>query len=52
METLLLEHDVAANREASLIKMSALGSARVDLVERGTDLTDGVGALLRFPLKS
>ena len=52
VETLLLEHGVAADREASLIKMSALGSARVDLVEQGTDLTDGVGALLRFPLKS
>lgn len=52
VETLLLEHDVAADRETLLIKMSVQGSARADLVENGTGLTDGVGALLRFPLTS
>lgn len=48
--TLLFEHDAAAEHEASLIKMCAQTSSHVDLVERGTGLDDGVGALLRFPL--
>lgn len=50
VETLLFEHDAAAAREALLIKMCAQTSAQADLVVNGTDLADGVGALLRFPL--
>ncbi len=50
VETLLFEHEAAAAREALLIKMCAQTSSQADLVTTGTELADGVGALLRFPL--
>lgn len=52
VETLLFEHNAAAAREAELLKMCAQTSAHADLVVTGTDLAEGVGALLRFPLPS
>jgi hypothetical protein len=50
VETLLFEDGVAAAREAFLIKTCAETDARAELLAGGTGLTDGVGALLRFPL--
>lgn len=50
VSTLLFEHDAAAEHESSLIKTCAQTSSHVDLVESGTGLDDGVGALLRYPL--
>ncbi|MBA8824183.1 hypothetical protein FHX42_001512 [Saccharopolyspora lacisalsi] len=50
VDTLLLEYGTSLDREAFLLKVCADTSARADLVEAGTDLADGVGALLRFPL--
>ncbi|MBB5158458.1 baeRF2 domain-containing protein [Saccharopolyspora phatthalungensis] len=50
VETLLLESDIPASREAFLLNVCAETSAAVTLVPDGTGLTDGVGALLRFPV--
>ncbi|MGH3096332.1 MAG: hypothetical protein ACRDMV_10085 [Streptosporangiales bacterium] len=52
VDTLLFEHHVSAVREAALLHACAETGASVDLVDTGTDLGDGVGALLRFPLPS
>lgn len=52
VDTLLLEHGSSLDREAFLIKQCAQTSARADLVEADTGVTDGVAALLRFPLDS
>ncbi len=50
VDTLLFEHDAPATREAFLLKACAETSAGVDLVPAGTNMADGAGALLRFPL--
>lgn len=50
VDTLLLEYDVPASREASLLKDCAQSDSAAELVADGTGLTDGVGALLRWPL--
>ncbi|WP_198319389.1 baeRF2 domain-containing protein [Actinopolyspora erythraea] len=50
VETLLLEYGTSTEREAFLLKACAETGARVDLVESGTGLAEGVGALLRFPI--
>jgi stalled ribosome rescue protein Dom34 len=50
VDTLLFEHEVTADDEASLLKKCAESGARADIVENDTKLTDGVAALLRFPL--
>ncbi|MHA6798377.1 baeRF2 domain-containing protein [Bounagaea algeriensis] len=48
--TLLFEHGRPATREAFLLRACAGTSSDVDLVTGGTNMADGVGALLRFPL--
>lgn len=50
VDTLLFEYDHDAAREAFLIKVCAGTSSKFGLVPTGTGLTDGVGALLRFPV--
>ncbi|SFT62547.1 hypothetical protein SAMN04487904_104411 [Actinopolyspora lacussalsi subsp. righensis] len=50
VDTLLLEYGTGTEREAFLLKACAETSARADLVESGTGLAEGVGALLRFPI--
>jgi ribosomal protein L7Ae-like RNA K-turn-binding protein len=50
VETLLLEEDAPASTESQLLKACADTDAEVTLVPSGTELTDGVGALLRFPI--
>lgn len=48
--TLLFEPGREAAREDFLLKNCAETSAHFDVVEEGTELADGVGALLRHPL--
>ncbi len=48
VDTLLLDPDQPAKREAFLLKICAQTSASVAVVAAGTEMTDGVGALLRF----
>lgn len=50
VSTLLFERDASAARDAFLLKSCAETGAQFDLVAADTELTDGVGALLRFPL--
>lgn len=50
METLLLEDEVEASREAFLLKTCAETGSSAMLVPYGTGLSDGVGALLRYPI--
>ncbi len=50
--TLLLQPDRPATREASLLQACAVTDADVAMVDADTDLDDGIGALLRFPLES
>ncbi|GAA2786943.1 hypothetical protein [Saccharopolyspora taberi] len=51
VETLLLEENVPAQREASLFKSCAETTASVELVPSGVGLTGGAGAILRFPVR-
>lgn len=48
VETLLFTHTQPASAEAALVSDCVRAGAEVDLVD--TELTDGVGAILRFPL--
>lgn len=50
VETLLLEEDVPARDEEFLLKACAETASEVELVPGGTGLTDGAGAILRFPV--
>lgn len=52
VETLLLEYDRHAPDEAELLKACAQASSDAALVPEQTTLTDGVGALLRFPVNT
>ncbi len=49
VDTLLLEAGKHAAREALLLKTGAQTGASVAVVPPGTDLPEGVGAVLRFP---
>ncbi|MGI8306584.1 hypothetical protein [Saccharopolyspora hattusasensis] len=51
VETLLLEEDVPARHEEFLLKTCAETASEVGLVPAGTGLTDGAGAILRFPVQ-
>ena len=51
VDTLLLEMGASTPREALLLKSCANTSSSLALVPEGTQLTDGVAALLRFPLE-
>lgn len=51
VDILLLEHDTALEREAFLLKTCAETDSQVDLVAESTRMTDGIGALLRFPVQ-
>ena len=50
--TLLFEPGRSAAREAFLIKTCADIDSTFHLVEPGTNLQDGVGAVLRFPVNA
>lgn len=50
VDTLLFEEGAAASREALLLRACAGTGSALALVPEGTGLTDGVGALLRFPV--
>ncbi|GAB2741892.1 Vms1/Ankzf1 family peptidyl-tRNA hydrolase [Salinifilum aidingensis] len=50
VDTLLFEHGRPAAREDFLLKACAATGSSVDLAAEGTGMTDGVGALLRFPV--
>jgi hypothetical protein len=50
VDTLVFEDEAAAVREAFLLRACAATDSSFDLAQRGTDLEDGVAALLRFPL--
>lgn len=50
VETLLLEPGTDATREAFLLKVCSETDAAVDLVAEGTELDEGVGAILRYPV--
>ncbi|MFR9676285.1 hypothetical protein [Streptomyces sp. TR06-5] len=49
VDTLLIERGRSVAREALLLKTGAQTGAGVAVVPRGTDLPDGIGAVLRFP---
>ncbi|MFE9392471.1 hypothetical protein [Streptomyces sp. NPDC006784] len=49
VDTLLFEQGTEAKREALLLKTGAQTGASVAVVQPGTGLPDGVGAVLRFP---
>ncbi|MEV0085450.1 hypothetical protein [Saccharopolyspora sp. NPDC050642] len=51
VETLLLEDDAPPEHEAFLLKTCAETTSDVELVPAGTGLTDGAGAILRFPVQ-
>lgn len=51
VDTLLLHRGIPAEREVALLKSCAATGATVDLVSDDTELPDGVGALLRFPVR-
>ncbi|GAA1206447.1 hypothetical protein [Prauserella alba] len=50
VETLLLEPGAEATREAFLLKTCSQTDAGVDLVASGSELDEGVGAILRYPV--
>ncbi len=50
VDTLLLDPDKHPSEESFLLKVCAQSSSTASLVAPGTDLADGVGALLRFPV--
>lgn len=52
VETLLLEPGTHATREEFLIKVGSQTDATLDLVSTGTELNDGVAAILRYRMTS
>ncbi|WP_020497074.1 hypothetical protein [Sciscionella marina] len=52
VDTLLYEDETPASREAFLLKVCAETGSAFGLVAKGTGMTDGVGALLRYPIDS